>query len=121
MTGVQTPLQSGSLASACQSCSGRRCVDGIRVGHGGHDGEPANARPRHAHAMRRKSQSAGSDCTPGLQGIIQRLDVLRTHLKRISEALVNPRMAFEVLWDGRGADVLDARSASACASSLKRV
>src|SRR5450631_302103 len=96
MSGVQTPPKSGSLASACQSCS----VGGALIGSLAADSassKGSNARVANAAATIMGSARLIRCFMRG------KITLFESH----NETLMDPRVPFKVLRDGCGADILD--------------
>src|SRR4029077_6217989 len=96
--GVQTPLKSGSFARTCQSAAvGPGLIGSFAAG-------PAACSVRHSRPVRTPTMTAGS---ARLREVFMRLEV--TLFESHNEALVNARVALEVLRDRRRAQVLDSK------------
>src|SRR5579863_6679407 len=102
ITGVHTPLQSGSLASACQSCA----VGAGLVGSLSAADADIVAAPRQAMAP---INAVRVMLIPIVGKEYRKLGLPCQSFAADHEAAVNPRMALEVLGDGPGADVLHAQ------------
>src|ERR1700723_427696 len=96
MTGVQTPLKSGSLASACQS----RSVAGGLIGS-----LAAGSAASEDGSVLAANAARIIAATARLMGIFMHRKITLFELH--NEALMNPRVPLKVLRHGRGADVLD--------------
>src|SRR5258708_7297949 len=123
MTGVQTPLQSGSLASACQSCAlGAALIASLSAAWAGNGASRAQAIRLRATTMRLMRFNMGHEdnriaprlpiicCTgPLFEAPAPLIESAHSSLELHAEASVDPRVALEVLRDGLGADILDAQ------------
>src|SRR5450755_3802237 len=98
MSGVHTPPMSGSLAIACQS----RKVGGGLVGSFSAAANAADA-------------AMPANSTAGRKWVFMRTKITRSGpevaelIESHDETAMNSRMAFKILRDGRGADVLDGK------------
>src|SRR5258707_11138518 len=135
MTGVQTPLQSGSLASACQSCAlGGGLIASLSAALAGNGASRAQAIRLRATMMRwvrfnmaTKITGSHSGCQSfGAPARLVHRPVIRStgplyeaparytkgahsSFELHAEAAMDPRVALEVLRDGLGTDILDAQ------------
>src|SRR5713226_7128790 len=122
MTGVQTPLQSGSLASACQSCALRGgLIASLSAALAGNGASRAQAIRPAATMMRLMRFPMGREdnriaprlpiicCTARYRSAGPLFESANSSFELHAEATMDPRMALEVLRDGSGADILDAQ------------